>query len=171
MDDLITHRQRRRVPVLACRLDFGKVGAQPVAKYLALAYDDVFSIEYLNRRLQPYWRRNGADAADLLRAAVSNYESLSAKCKAFDRELMAYLGIGKLSLQSGRAKEAIPFLQRAVQLLPNRPEAHYLLAQALIQTGQAERGKEELAKVEKISSAKQRRDAQVLSRIMDPAQE
>jgi len=170
MDDLIAHRQRRRVPVLAYRLDFGKVGAQPVAKYLALAYDDVFSIEYLNRRLQPYWRRNGADAADLLRAAVSNYESLSAKCKAFDRELMAYLGIGKLSLQSGRAKEAIPFLQRAVQLLPNRPKAHYLLAQALIQTGQAERGKEELAKVEKISSAKQRRDAQVLSRIMDPAQ-
>jgi len=91
MDDLILHRQRRRVPVLAYRLDFGKVGAQPVAKYLVLAYDDVFSIENLNRRLQPYWRRHGADAADLLRAAVNDYESLSAKCKAFDRELMADL--------------------------------------------------------------------------------
>jgi hypothetical protein len=91
MDDLILHRERRRVPVLAYRLDLGKVGAQPVAKYLVLAYDDVFSIEYLNRRLQAYWRRNGADAADLLRASVHDYESLSAKCKAFDQELMADL--------------------------------------------------------------------------------
>ena len=91
MDDLIAHRPRRRVPVLAYGLDFGRVGPQPVAKFLVLAYDDIFSIEYMNRRLQPYWRRNGADAADLLRAAVHGYQSLSAKCIVFDRELMADL--------------------------------------------------------------------------------
>jgi hypothetical protein len=91
MDELIAHHPRRREPVLAYGLDFGKVGAQPIAKYLVLAYDDVFSIEYMNRRLRPYWRRNGADAGDLLRAAVHDYESLSARCVAFDRELMADL--------------------------------------------------------------------------------
>ena len=82
----------------------------------------------------------------------------------------AYLGIGKLDLESGRAKEALVSLERAVQLLPNKPEPHYLLGRALIQSGQAEKGQEELAKVEKISSAKQRRDAQVLSGVMEPTQ-
>jgi hypothetical protein len=91
MDDLIAHRPRRRVPVLAYGLDFGKVSPQPVAKFLVLAYDDIFSIEYMNRRLQPYWRRNGADAADLLRAAVKDYKTLSGRCEAFDQELIADL--------------------------------------------------------------------------------
>jgi len=91
MDDLIAHRPRRRTPVLAFKLDLSKVGAQPVRKYLVFAYDDIFSIEYLDQRLHPYWRRNGADAGDLLRAAVHDYESLSEKCAALDRKLMADL--------------------------------------------------------------------------------
>ena len=34
-----------------------------------LAYDDGYSIEYFNRKLRPWWRRNGAEANDLLRDA------------------------------------------------------------------------------------------------------
>jgi hypothetical protein len=33
------------------------------------AYDDLYSIEYFHQRLRPYWRRNGAQAADLLATA------------------------------------------------------------------------------------------------------
>jgi hypothetical protein len=91
MDSLAFHRPRSHVPVLAYTLDFGKVQAKPASNYLVLAYDDVFSIEYLNQRLAPYWRRNGWDAADLLLAALRDYASIVKKCEAFDRDLMADL--------------------------------------------------------------------------------
>ena len=42
-------------------------------RHLLLAYDDLYSIELLHRRLCPYWRRNGADANDLLRDAAKDY--------------------------------------------------------------------------------------------------
>ena len=35
----------------------GKVGAQPVSRWLMLAYDDLYSIQYMKRNLRPYWRR------------------------------------------------------------------------------------------------------------------
>jgi hypothetical protein len=78
-------------PVLAHLFDFGAVGAAPVARYLVLAYDDVFSVEYFYRKLRPYWRRPGREADWLLRAAIDAYEALVARCRAFDEELMADL--------------------------------------------------------------------------------
>ena len=56
-----------------------------------LAYDDVYSIQYFQTNLRPYWRRGGADAAELLRISASEYESLCKRCAAFDAELMADL--------------------------------------------------------------------------------
>ena len=54
-----------------------------------LAYDDLYSIQYMRKNLRPYWRRNGWEAADLLKAAAKDYESLKQRCAAFDDELMA----------------------------------------------------------------------------------
>lgn len=71
--------------------DLGKVGRTPVSRYVILAYDDLYSMEYMGRRLRPYWRRNGAEAADMLRAAAKDYASLVKRCEAFDRELIADL--------------------------------------------------------------------------------
>ena len=68
-----------------------KVGAQPVSRWLMLAYDDRYSIQYMKRNLRPYWRRNGWEAADLLKAAAKEYETLKQRCAAFDDELMADL--------------------------------------------------------------------------------
>jgi hypothetical protein len=75
-------------PVMACRFDFGEVGAKPVSRYLMLAYDELFAIEYLNRRLRPYWRRAGMEADELLRTAAAEYPDLRERCQAFDEELM-----------------------------------------------------------------------------------
>ncbi|MCX6899331.1 MAG: DUF4965 domain-containing protein [Verrucomicrobia bacterium] len=68
-----------------------KVGAKPVSRWLMLAYDDLYSIQYMKWNLRPYWRRNGWEAADLLKAAAHDYESLKKRCEAFDEELMADL--------------------------------------------------------------------------------
>ncbi len=73
----------------AVALDLGAVAAQPVSRCLLLAYDDLFSIQFMQTNLPPYWRRNGWEAADLLRASVRDFDALRARCEAFDDELMA----------------------------------------------------------------------------------
>ena len=75
----------------ALPFEVGKVGATPVSRWLMLAYDDLYSIQYMKQNLRPYWRRNGWEAADLLKAAAKDYESLVKRCAAFDAELMADL--------------------------------------------------------------------------------
>ena len=80
-----------RAPLMAFVFDMPQVGAQPVARHLLLAYDDLFSIEYFHQRLRPYWARNGTRAADLLTAAEHDYDSLWAESERFDRDLMADL--------------------------------------------------------------------------------
>ncbi|MGA1997234.1 MAG: DUF4965 domain-containing protein, partial [Bryobacteraceae bacterium] len=74
---------------LAVSLDLGSVGATPVSRYLILAYDDLYSIEYFQRAERPWWRRHGADAAELLRNARRDHDSLLERSRAFDDELMA----------------------------------------------------------------------------------
>ena len=91
-DDLRMPRPARdELPVLGVAMDLGTVGTSPVSRHLILAYDDQFSVEYFNRRLRPYWRRNGMEADALLKAAERDYASLSERCKAFDEELMTDL--------------------------------------------------------------------------------
>jgi hypothetical protein len=77
-----------RNPVLAVSFDLRNVNSQPASRYVVLAYDDLYSLEYFNRRVRPYWRRKGAEAPDLLRAAAIGYDQVMAKCNQFDRELM-----------------------------------------------------------------------------------
>jgi len=78
-------------PVAAFLFNLGAVGSEPASRYLMLAYDDEYSIEYLGEKLRPYWRRNGMDAPELLAAAADQYQLAKAACEAFDRELMADL--------------------------------------------------------------------------------
>ena len=77
--------------VLAYSIDMGTVSAQPAARYLMLAYDDLYSIEYFERKERAWWRRNGADAADLLREARRDHDSLAERGKTFDEQLTADL--------------------------------------------------------------------------------
>jgi len=76
-------------PLAAAAFDLGAVGDQPASRWLMLAYDDQWSIEYLFRKLRPYWRRTGWGAADLLEAAARDYDPLSKRCRAFDEALTA----------------------------------------------------------------------------------
>jgi hypothetical protein len=76
-----------RLPMLSASFELERVGSTGASRYLMVAYDDVWSLEYFNRKLRPYWRRNGMDAAGLLRAAAAEHEKLSARAIAFDAAL------------------------------------------------------------------------------------
>ncbi len=78
-------------PVTAAMFDLGEVSEKPASRHLLLAYDDIYAIELLQRRLRPYWRRGGEDADVLLKKAEKNHASLMERCRAFDEELMADL--------------------------------------------------------------------------------
>ncbi len=88
-DDLSDHSSptQRSDQALALTFDLGQVAAQPVARYLMLAYDDLYSIEYFNRKERAWWRRNGAEAGDLLRDARRDHDQLTARATAFDQQL------------------------------------------------------------------------------------
>lgn len=73
------------------QLNLGTVGDAGVSRWLMVAYDDEFSIQYMKENLRPFWRRNGWEASDLLQAAAGRYEELIGRCKAFDEELMTDL--------------------------------------------------------------------------------
>ena len=82
---------RRSATVLAAAFQLGSVESTPVSRYAVVAYDDGFSIEYFHRRLRPYWRRNGMDAAGLLHAAIADYATLRERCENLDRDISADL--------------------------------------------------------------------------------
>ena len=93
VDDTETNRPAgaRGAAGLAVSVPMGNVGATPVSRHLLLAYDDLWSLTYLERRVRPYWRRNGATAADLLLSAEHDFTPLLQRSEAFDRDLMADL--------------------------------------------------------------------------------
>ena len=82
---------RRGGPVLASAIVLGKVNASPVSRYLMLAYDDLYAIEYFERKERAWWRRSGATAADLVRSARREHGALLERAQRFDTELMADL--------------------------------------------------------------------------------
>lgn len=91
-DDLtVAQPYAQRLPVLAASFDLGTVSTSAVSRHLVVAYDDLFSISYLERRLRPYWRANGAEAIDMLRSALTQYETLDKRADEFDHELMSDL--------------------------------------------------------------------------------
>jgi beta-galactosidase/beta-glucuronidase len=81
----------RNAPGLVAVFDSLRVGAEPTTRWLMLAYDDEYAIQYMGKNLRPYWRRNGWEAKDLLQAAATERAALVQRCDAFDQELMADL--------------------------------------------------------------------------------
>jgi hypothetical protein len=77
--------------VAAFTLDFGSVATRAETRWLMVAYDDEYSIQYMKHNLRPYWRRNGADMPTLLKQCASEFETLRGRCEKFDAELMSDL--------------------------------------------------------------------------------
>tara|TARA_R110002111_G_scaffold163319_3_gene229520 strand:+ start:192 stop:2792 length:2601 start_codon:yes stop_codon:yes gene_type:complete len=77
--------------VAAVAMPMGQVGSESVSRYALIAYDDLYSIEYMTKKLRPYWRKDGWEAGDLITAAIDEHDALEERCQAFDAGLMADL--------------------------------------------------------------------------------
>jgi hypothetical protein len=91
-DDLDMPRMPRdHAAHLAAAFPLGKVPATPVTRHVLLAYTEGYAIEYLGRKLRPYWQRNNTTVQQMLADAESQYAALVARGETFDRELTADL--------------------------------------------------------------------------------
>jgi len=72
----------------AASFDLGKVGTTASSRYLMIAFDDIYGIEYLGSRLQSYWKRDGMTFAGLLNAARDEFADLRRQCEEYDAMLM-----------------------------------------------------------------------------------
>jgi hypothetical protein len=76
---------------LAVLLPLGKLTGEPVSRHVLLSYTEDYAIEYLGRKLRPYWQRNNQTVQQMLATAESQYPSLEQRGLAFDQELTADL--------------------------------------------------------------------------------
>lgn len=64
--------------------------AVSVSKYLVIAYDDIYSIEYFGEKLRPwYWKEYGENFIALIDALYDEYPSIKEKCQSWDEEILA----------------------------------------------------------------------------------
>ena len=76
---------------LAVMLPLNVGSSKPQTGRVLLSYTEDFAIEYLGRKLRPYWQRNGLTVQQMLADAESQYPELEQRGIAFDRELTADL--------------------------------------------------------------------------------
>jgi hypothetical protein len=82
---------RDHTPHLDVMLPMGKLSATPRVSHVLFAYTESYPIEYLGRKLRPYWQRNGMTVEQMLAAAESQYASLEQRGEKFDSDLTADL--------------------------------------------------------------------------------
>ena len=91
-DDMEMPRQpRTEAAHLAVAFHADVSAAQSVNRHVLLAYDETNSIEFLGRKLRPYWSRDGQTAAAMLKVADQQYAELEERGNHFDQELTADL--------------------------------------------------------------------------------
>jgi len=75
-------------PVIACVAHMDQVSAETVERTLILAYDDLFSVEYMHRKLRPWWFRAHGGFEAMLASCLADLPGLRRRCEAFDRDLL-----------------------------------------------------------------------------------
>jgi len=68
--------------------ELGQVDGHIAEGYVMLAYDDIWSIEYLGQKLRPWWNRNGDNSIlTELGKAASQKEEIEERCAALDKRI------------------------------------------------------------------------------------
>ena len=74
-------------PALNVVLPLDAVGATTVTRHMLLAYDDVYSVEYMRQRLLPYWRKEFSSFSALIVGAEHDYATMQRRAEQYDAEL------------------------------------------------------------------------------------
>jgi len=77
-----------------------------------------YAIEYLGRKLRPYWQRNNTTVQQMLADAESQYAALLSRGETFDRELTADLT--RPVVRRTHSSRSSPIARRS-QLMASRP--------------------------------------------------
>jgi hypothetical protein len=84
----------------AVELRLENVGSAVVQRHVILAYTEGDAIEYLGRKMRPYWQRSGMTTAAMLSKAEEDYPALVNRSLEFDTELMTDMAsVGGLDYQ------------------------------------------------------------------------
>ncbi|UYQ94965.1 DUF4965 domain-containing protein [Chitinophaga horti] len=69
-------------------IPISKVGREPVERQLMLAYDEIYSVQYFNTNLRPWWNNDDKQTIEgQLADAAKEYKSVTERCVAFNKEL------------------------------------------------------------------------------------
>ena len=91
-DDMEMPRQPRNGAAhLAVSIPADVAAQQTISRHVLLAYNEIYPIEYLGRKLRPYWQRNGQTPAAMLTVAENQYAILEERGQSFDDTLSADL--------------------------------------------------------------------------------
>lgn len=86
------HEQNKRLnelnQVLVLNLPVRVTPKQPIEKYVMVAYDDIYSVEYFGERLKAYWYKKFDKIEELLETSEKEYPLIKKRCKDFDDSLM-----------------------------------------------------------------------------------
>jgi hypothetical protein len=74
-------------PGIAALFSFKKVNNTAVSRHILLAYDELYSVQYFDRKLKPYWKRDGLQIDQLLMNAEREYDFVRNRCNEFDQIL------------------------------------------------------------------------------------
>jgi hypothetical protein len=75
-------------PTLNLVLNLGSVGAEAVTRHILLGYDDVYSVEYMQQKLLPYWRKEFSTFSALLEGAERDFQPLQKRAEEYDADLL-----------------------------------------------------------------------------------
>ncbi|MEJ2883367.1 glutaminase family protein [Pedobacter sp. GR22-6] len=68
----------------------GTVGKTPVERFVTLAYDEIYSIQYFKKNLRPWWNTSGKETIEgQITDAVNEYKSVMQKCENFNKAVYA----------------------------------------------------------------------------------
>jgi hypothetical protein len=91
-DDLEMPKEpARNAAHLAVVFPLALQGSQTESRHVLLSYSEGYAIEYLGRKLRPFWQRNGETPQHILETAEAQYSALEERGRKFDLELTADL--------------------------------------------------------------------------------
>lgn len=67
-----------------------KVDAAPITQIALIGYDDLFSVEYFNTNLKPWWKQNTTATIEKeLSTAANEYKKIISQCELFNKNMYA----------------------------------------------------------------------------------